>query len=114
MSNELEVSEDFDPESRELCPDGACVGVIGSDGKCKVCGRASDGSATKPKAKSKSKSESKSEPEPKPEPEHVSAPEASSDSDPELATRELCPDGACIGVIGADGKCKVCGRALHS
>ena len=27
-------------ENRELCPDGACVGLIGSDGKCKVCGRA--------------------------------------------------------------------------
>src|ERR1700755_2424189 len=25
--------------------------------------------------------------------------------------RQLCSDGACIGVIGADGTCKVCGRA---
>jgi hypothetical protein len=25
-------------EDRELCPDGACIGLIGSDGKCKVCG----------------------------------------------------------------------------
>ena len=29
----------FDPTSRKLCPDGACVGVIGDDGKCRVCGR---------------------------------------------------------------------------
>jgi len=28
----------FDPK-RRLCPDEACVGVIGSDGECSVCGR---------------------------------------------------------------------------
>src|SRR5215212_8490263 len=27
-------------DDRMLCPDGACVGVIGPDGTCKVCGRA--------------------------------------------------------------------------
>jgi hypothetical protein len=26
---------------RKLCDDGACVGVIGSDGKCTVCGKRS-------------------------------------------------------------------------
>ncbi|HEY4058585.1 MAG TPA: hypothetical protein VGM39_18355 [Kofleriaceae bacterium] len=30
------------PPERELCPDGACVGVIGADGTCKVCGKAKD------------------------------------------------------------------------
>jgi hypothetical protein len=30
---------DFDP-NRRLCEDGACVGVIGPDGMCMVCGRA--------------------------------------------------------------------------
>ena len=32
----------FDPTSRKLCPDGSCVGVIGPDGICKVCGRRSE------------------------------------------------------------------------
>ena len=27
---------------RELCPDGNCIGVIGSDGKCKECGKSKD------------------------------------------------------------------------
>ena len=27
-------------DQRQLCPDGGCVGVIGPDGTCKVCGRA--------------------------------------------------------------------------
>ncbi len=26
-------------ENRILCSDGACIGIIGSDGKCNVCGR---------------------------------------------------------------------------
>ena len=30
----------FDGEERQLCSDGACTGLIGSDGKCKACGRA--------------------------------------------------------------------------
>jgi hypothetical protein len=29
---------------------------------------------------------------------------------PDWGARRLCPDGSCIGVIGADGRCKVCGR----
>jgi len=35
-------------------------------------------------------------------------------SAPELETRELCPDGTCIGVIGSDGRCKDCGATLAS
>lgn len=31
----------------------------------------------------------------------------------DLEDRQLCPDGSCIGVIGADGKCKECGRAAE-
>jgi hypothetical protein len=26
------------------------------------------------------------------------------------ADRQLCPDGACTGLLGPDGRCKVCGR----
>ncbi len=26
-------------DQRQLCPDDACIGVIGDDGTCKVCGR---------------------------------------------------------------------------
>jgi hypothetical protein len=37
MSASLESG--FDPGSRELCPDGMCLGVIGVDGRCKACGK---------------------------------------------------------------------------
>lgn len=29
----------------------------------------------------------------------------------DFANRTLCSDGACIGVIGLDGRCKECGKA---
>lgn len=28
-------------DHREVCPDGACTGVIGAEGRCKVCGQVS-------------------------------------------------------------------------
>jgi hypothetical protein len=33
--------------------------------------------------------------------------------DPDWDSRVLCSDGNCIGVIGADGRCKVCGKPLQ-
>jgi hypothetical protein len=35
-------AELFADEDRRLCPDGACIGLIGYDGRCKVCGRSAD------------------------------------------------------------------------
>jgi hypothetical protein len=29
----------FDLDSRILCTDGSCIGVIGPDGRCKECGK---------------------------------------------------------------------------
>jgi hypothetical protein len=77
-----------DLETRRLCPDGACTGVLDADGRCKECGRV----------------EGEVPPE-ESEPVHAEA------ADPELADRRLCPDGACIGLLGDDGRCKECGRS---
>ena len=33
-----DAEEAFSP-NRRLCPDEACIGVVGSDNKCSVCGR---------------------------------------------------------------------------
>ena len=30
------------------------------------------------------------------------------------SNRRLCDDGSCLGVLGADGKCNVCGRVSRS
>lgn len=34
---------DSDWEERTLCSDGNCIGIIGSDGRCKECGKPYDG-----------------------------------------------------------------------
>ena len=34
-------------------------------------------------------------------------------SDSDWENRKLCSDGNCIGVIGADGRCKECGKAYE-
>jgi hypothetical protein len=42
------TDDDADPidfASRKLCSDGTCIGVIGSDGRCKECGKPYTGEA---------------------------------------------------------------------
>ncbi|HEY7376175.1 MAG TPA: hypothetical protein VIF57_28700 [Polyangia bacterium] len=100
---------------RRLCPDGACIGVIGSDGRCRICGRNAGGGGEK------------DEP-----PAGFVPPDFQDDDDDQDGdaaedaaasvsaaggkgaafdpNRRLCPDGECLGVIGADGVCNVCGK----
>jgi len=33
------TSDSLDLDNRVLCPDGACIGVIGPDGRCMECGK---------------------------------------------------------------------------
>jgi hypothetical protein len=99
------MTEDLDFESRQLCPDGACIGVIGPSGRCKVCGRAGDPAlATSARATSY-------EPDDDGADEVDAAAAAELEESPFDDDRQLCPDDACIGIIGPDGRCKVCGRA---
>ncbi len=103
--------DELDLAHRRLCPDGACIGVIGSDGKCRVCGRRSDAPAdadAEVDAEWEADADSESDSDSESESDSASASESDSESafDPD---RRLCPDGACIGLIGADGRCNVCG-----
>jgi hypothetical protein len=95
-------SSAFDPNSRRLCPDGACIGVLGDDARCKVCGISAPDTAF---------TAGSGDEEQKPA-AFEAAPLALEDGfDP---GRRLCPDGACIGVLGDDARCKVCGRGEES
>ena len=94
----------FDPTRRKLCADGACVGVIGDDGRCGECGR------------------TEAEAEAGAEPRDVAGAvieadvvEAFGATSAEAAggfdsKRRLCDDGSCVGLLGDDGVCRVCGR----
>jgi hypothetical protein len=83
----------FDPK-RRLCPDGSCVGIMGADGRCSVCGHAK-GAPAEPNEAGAADSSSQA-PDPMP-----------SGFDP---GRRLCDDGSCVGIVGADGVCGACGQ----
>jgi len=100
----------FDPR-RRLCPDGSCVGVIGGDGRCSICG-ASDAGATAPLPSDPlggQEAQDGDTTENAGDASYSTSDEAASSSgfDP---SRRLCADDACIGVIGEDNRCSVCGR----
>ena len=105
---------------RRLCPDGACIGVIGDDGRCRVCGRSAAGGSNDAAPAgfvAAGADEAADDDDERAEPDADEIPEANADArtaapagagfDP---NRRLCPDGGCIGVIGADGVCTVCGQ----
>ncbi len=94
------AEQEFDPSRRRLCPDGSCVGVIGDDGKCRECGRLDpDWTGERP---------SSTPAEAKPDISVPAPPKATPEFD---AERRLCPDGACLGLLGPDGRCNICGLA---
>lgn len=92
----------FDPATRRLCPDGSCVGILDRDGRCSECGTAGDPNGDPVAA----------------EGDLAMGNGGRGGVDPAAQTvdggfdpgRKLCDDGSCVGVVGADGKCDVCGR----
>jgi hypothetical protein len=119
MNMETEVPEEnqeqithngSDWDNRVLCSDGNCIGVIGSDGRCKECGKKYEGdlptlSSLEDDDQPVAEEEDASSPVTTELPEATDAP-----VDDEWENRVLCSDGNCIGIIGLDGKCKECGK----
>lgn len=90
-----------DWDRRALCPDGSCVGIIGESGRCTVCGRSGAGEAAAPADISTG-----TEPRATAALEQVGA-----EHDDTWSRRRLCSDGACLGVLGNNDLCEVCGKA---
>jgi len=84
---------------RRLCPDGGCTGLIGDDGACRVCGRRDDAAPDRVAAVRQDDGGEAA----------VAAPDDRAEDD-----RRLCPDGACTGLLGVDGRCKVCGQRAEA
>ena len=103
MASESDDDSTFNPR-RRLCPDGSCVGIIGDDGKCTVCGT-SDAGAGASTAPTELAGDASDEP-------GIEASEAGSEDGPSGfdPNRRLCGDDACIGVLGEDNRCPVCGK----
>ncbi len=96
--------EDIDWDKRILCSDESCIGVIGPDGKCKECGKAYEGDLPDGHGQTSDREIVAQEPD--------GGMSDENQSDDDWDSRVLCSDGACIGVIGPDGKCKECGKPL--
>jgi hypothetical protein len=98
----------FDPTQRRLCPDGNCVGLLDDDGRCRTCGvLAPAGAATTGFTQELVAWQTG--------PDGPDSGHHTGEHDEDVAggfdpTRRLCADGDCVGVLDADGKCKVCGR----
>ena len=108
---------DSDWDDRILCSDGNCIGVIGPDGNCKECGKKYEGKLPDGfDEDSASRAEGEDEPGVDVAEEPQAAAKGASDEetdDDDWANRQLCSDGNCIGVIGSDGRCKECGKAIE-
>jgi hypothetical protein len=110
---------DDDDAERALCPDGSCTGLLDADGRCKVCGKV-DPDAVIAMRKAKpggdagdpggDDSDGDSDGDGDGDGDAGDAGAADGDDD---ADRRLCPDGACTGLLGSDGTCKVCGRSAE-
>jgi len=105
--NENEVDPTF-ISRRRLCPDGACVGVIGPDGKCSECGHTAIGEPAPDESIAMGTDESIATGTDDPVAE--TAPVPNDDGAAFDPNRHLCRDDGCIGIIGDDGRCKVCGK----
>ena len=125
-----DADDSIDLEQRFLCADDGCIGIIGSDGRCKLCStpiapekvaafeqaRGSsldDTFARATPASAADNAESDDAPdEETPDGDDLAEDDLADDAAAELKSRVLCSDGACIGVIGHDGRCKLCGKPL--
>ncbi|MBI5593398.1 MAG: hypothetical protein HY881_23320 [Deltaproteobacteria bacterium] len=106
ISDNFSGSQKTDPdwENRRLCSDDSCIGVIGADGRCGVCGLLDPSAPPGDPEHSTSRNTVKDEPREPPSEDQVPEPQ-----DPGWEDRKLCPDESCIGTIGTDGRCRICG-----
>ena len=114
---------DLEWERRVLCSDEACIGTIGSDGKCRECGRpyegdlpesfgeaaVEDAAATSVPDSDADMAETRDDADG----DEVEEEDDAEAGDDEWENRTLCSDESCIGVIGPDGRCKECGKPFE-
>ena len=103
--------------NRVLCSDGNCIGVIGSDGGCKECGKKYEGALPETivadtESRSEGEDELRADADMDAQPSVDTVLQEETEAD-DWVSRQLCSDGNCIGVIGPDGRCKECGKPLE-
>jgi hypothetical protein len=98
---------------RQLCDNGACIGVLASDGNCPRCGQASE--VSKQYVAPNDVEDSQHD-----DSRHVAGHNGDDEPEPGIVPsvvqwddRQLCDNGACIGVMQA-GICTTCGLAAQT
>lgn len=120
MEENMSISDEA-WEQRTLCSDGNCIGVIGSDGRCKECGKAYAGDLPLPAADDAQTADgdpmiqASASAEPVPDAaagsdDDASGGDAAEEPGEAWENRTLCADEGCIGVVGPDGRCNECGK----
>ena len=112
-------SPDAKWEQRVLCSDESCTGTIGLDGNCRVCGKPYDGDAPIPTQEDEAETAAMREMSEADEDEideadasveEVAETDSLETTGADWDERVLCSDDSCVGTIGADGRCRVCGK----
>jgi hypothetical protein len=88
---------------RRLCNNGACIGVLANDGTCPQCGQVGEGTIDTAEQNSDDASHDEAHP----------VAEAVMDTAEPWDDRQLCDNGACIGVMQT-GICTTCGLATQA
>jgi hypothetical protein len=95
-------------DRRQLCSDGGCTGIINATGVCGTCGRAAPNWGDERKRGLRNPTDAP--PIIKDDDDIAPSAPAALGAMADWGTRRLCTDGGCIGVIGANNKCKTCGK----
>lgn len=110
-------ADEFNLEERVLCSDDNCIGLIGSDGRCKECGALYTGSEPLPNSTGdvSRENEPRIDHSPPTEPGGTAA-ELSEPEEDRYGEEEriCCSDDTCVGIIGPDGVCGTCGKSTSS
>lgn len=106
IQEDLERLQSEEPaEMEELgervpCPDESCLGTLGENGLCRLCGMGPGMyTAVEPSPMAS-----------KDEPEGSTRPQLQEDEEPkEEEERVCCSDESCVGTVDEQGYCRVCG-----
>ena len=107
----------FSVEDRILCSDGACIGLVGANGLCKVCNKPYEGDLPLGEQRADEQDDEATASDDtgatnseihalKNEMEQVDQAGAGDEE------RICCTDDMCIGIIGENGVCGTCGKPL--
>lgn len=99
-------------KNRVLCSDETCIGLVDSDGLCKVCGKIYEGDEDLPSAESGFSEIEATDQSLNEDGSRFEQAPLEDETAPDPNERICCPDETCVGIIGPDGRCGTCQKTL--